>query len=204
MNWFDLIVAILLLIALLKGYRKGLIMQLVALATIILSAIFGGQLAKIILPEFDKMVKLSPEVSRVVSFIIAFAAIALLLSLIGRLIQRFIDEVSLAFFNKLLGGIIAAATMMLFLSILINLFSMLDKNEQLITQKVKKESFFYERIEAVVPAVVPYLDKELWEEYVPEEYRKEVEEKSERIFTPPSDNGAAIDSSYQQRHFDTH
>ena len=204
MKWFDLIIGILLLFALFKGYRKGLIMQLVGLATIILSAIFGGQLAKIILPELNKWAHLSPEVSRVISFVIAFVAIALVLALIGRLIQRFIDAVSLSFFNKLLGGVIAVATMMLFLSILLNLVLMLDKKDSIFTKEIKKESFFYRRVESVVPAIVPYLDQELWKEYVPEEYRKEVEEKSEQIYSTPSAGSNTIDSSYQQRHFDTH
>jgi len=43
MNWFDLLIALLLLIALVNGYRKGLIMQLVGLATLVLAAIFGRE-----------------------------------------------------------------------------------------------------------------------------------------------------------------
>ena len=48
MNWFDILIGILLLLAVVNGYRKGLIMQLVGLATLILAAIFGGRLAEII------------------------------------------------------------------------------------------------------------------------------------------------------------
>jgi Uncharacterized membrane protein, required for colicin V production len=200
MNWFDLITAILLLIALVNGYRKGLIMQLVGLATLVLAAIFGGKLAGTILPELNRLIDLSPEAARVLSYILAFALIAVVLSLIGRLLQRFIDVVFLSFFNRVLGSVVAVGTMMLFLSIILNLVLMLDKNEGVIKRKIKEESFFFERVEAVVPAIVPYLNKALWNEYIPEKYREEIENKSDSIYRSLP-GSTPIDSAYQQRYF---
>ena len=201
MNWFDILICILLLIALVNGYRKGLIMQLVGLATIVLAVIFGGRLAEIIHPEITGLINLSPEAARVLSFILAFALIAIILSIVGRLLQKFIDVVLLSFFNRLLGAVIAAGTMMLFLSVLLNLVLMLDKKEEVIKKEIREDSFFFERVEAVVPAMIPYLNQEFWNEYVPENYREEIEQKSDSIFQPlPGSN--LIDSTYQQRYFD--
>ena len=199
MNWFDLVVLILMLIALVNGYRKGLIRQLVGLAIIILSAIFGGKLAAYILPELNRFLDLSPNLARVLSFLLAFAAIAIVISLIGNLIQKFVNIILLSFVNRLLGSFIAVGTLMFILSIILNLVLMLDKKENLISKEIKYESFFFERVEAVVPAVVPYLDKEL-REYIPENYREEIENKSDSIFqkTP---RGKEIDSIFQKEHF---
>lgn len=192
MNWFDLTAGILLLVAAVKGYRKGLVIQLVGLATIILAAVFGGKAAAMIQPQIENIVNLTPEASKVLSFILAFAGIALILSLIGRLLQRFIDITFLGFFNRVAGAIIAAGTMMVFLSIILNLVLMLDHEGRIIHKNIKEESFFFERVEAVVPAVVPYLEPELWEDIVPEKFRDEIENK-----------GEPIDSAYQQRYFKT-
>ena len=112
-NWFDLTVGILLLLAVINGYRKGLIMQLVGLAILVLSAIFGGRVAEMILPHLTGWINLSPEAARVLSFLLAFAAIAIALTLVGKLIQRFFDLVLLSFLNRLIGAVIAAGTMML-------------------------------------------------------------------------------------------
>lgn len=200
MNWFDLVTLILLLIALLKGYRKGFIMQLVGLAVIVLAAIFGGNLAATILPEIDRFLDISPDLARVLSFLIAFGLIAVVISIIGRLIQKFVEVVFLNFINRLLGSIIAVGTMMVVLSIILNLVLMLDKSENIITKEIKQDSFFFERVKAVVPAVVPYLNKEYWEEYIPENYRKEIENNSDSLLnnTPGLYN---IDSTFQQQHF---
>lgn len=200
MNWFDLTTLILLLVALVKGYRKGLIMQLVGLTVIVLAAIFGGKLAETILPEINRFLDISSNLARVLSFLIAFGLIAVVISIIGRLIQKFVDVVFLSFFNRILGSVIAVGTMMVVLSIVLNLVLMLDKRENMISNEIRKESFFFERVETVVPAIVPYLDKEFWEEYVPENYRKEIEEKSDSLLKNiPGINN--IDSTFQKRHF---
>lgn len=200
MNWFDLTTLILLLVALVKGYRKGFIMQLVGLTVIVLAAIFGGKLAETILPEINRFLDISSNLARALSFLIAFGLIAVVISIIGRLIQKFVDVVFLSFFNRILGSVIAVGTMMVVLSIVLNLVLMLDKRENMISNEIRKESFFFERVETVVPAIVPYLDKEFWEEYVPENYRKEIEEKSDSLLKNiPGINN--IDSTFQKRHF---
>jgi len=200
MNWFDLLVGILLLIAFINGFRKGLIMQLVGLATIVLAAIFGGRLAMKILPVISRLMELSPSVTRVLSFVLAFALIAIVLSLIGRLIQKFIDVVFLSFINRLLGSVISIGTMMVLLSIILNLVLMLDKKQTVINRKIRTESFFFERVEAVIPAIVPYMDKEIWENHIPKNYREELERKSDSLYQSLPE-GNQIDSTYQKRHF---
>ena len=199
MNWFDLIVLILLLISVINGYRKGLIGQLVGLAIILLSAIFVGNLATYILPILNDYLDLPANLSRALSFLIAFATIAIVISIIGKIIQKLLNIVLLGFVNRMLGSIIAIGTLMFGLSIILNLVLMIDKKENLISKEIKEESFFFERVEAVVPAIVPFLDKELWE-IVPKDYREEIEKKSDSIYqnTP---RGVEIDSVFQKEHF---
>src|SRR5690554_7065825 len=127
MNWFDIVITLLLLVAFISGYKKGLVMQLVGLATIVLAAIFGGKLAASILPEINRFMEISPSFARVLSFLIAFGLIAVVISIIGRLIEKFIDLVSLSFLNRLLGCVIALGTIMVILSIVLNLVLMLDR-----------------------------------------------------------------------------
>jgi membrane protein required for colicin V production len=89
---------------------------------------------------------------------------------------------------------------MVLLSVLLNLVLILDRNETLIKPELKEESFFFRRVEAVVPAIVPYLNREFWEEHVPEKYREEVETKTNDIHYPVLP-AITVDSLFQQRHF---
>ncbi len=201
LNWFDLIVLILLLIAFVNGYRKGLVMMLAGLVTVILAAIFGGKLAVRILPELQKLFDMSPQLANVLSYVAAFLAIAVVLGLVAALVQKIFETVNLNFVNRLLGSVVSVATTTIVLSILLNLVLMLDSGERMIKPDVKEKSFFYERIQAVVPAIVPYLDKKMWEEFVPEKYRKQIESYDGEQLVPGTGN--PIDSAFQRKYFET-
>ena len=201
LNWFDLIILILLLIAFINGYRKGLVMMLAGLVTVILAAIFGGKLAVRILPELQKLFDMSPQLANVLSYVAAFLAIAVVLGLVAALVQKIFETVNLNFVNRLLGSVVSVATTTIVLSILLNLVLMLDSGERMIKPDVKEKSFFYERIQAVVPAIVPYLDKKMWEEFVPEKYRKQIESYDGEQLVPGTGN--PIDSTFQRKYFET-
>lgn len=198
LNWFDIVVLIFLLIAFINGYRKGLVMMLAGLVTVVLAAVFGGKLAKIILPQLLKLFDMSPNVANVLSYVAAFLAIAIIISLIGRLIQKTFEAVNLSFINRISGSVVALGTVMVLLSVLLNLVLMLDADEKLIKPDVKQKSFFYERVQAVVPAIVPYLNRDVWENYIPEKYRQQIEKEKNN-----SEKGNSIDSTFQKKYFQT-
>lgn len=174
LNWFDILVSIALVVALISGYRKGLVMQAVGLVSIILAAVFGGKLAKIILPQLLRLMDISPNIAGVFLYIIAFALIAVIMYMLGNAIQKFLQAVNLNFINRILGGIIALATTMVALSILLNLTLMIDPYAKLIKPAIRSEAFFYERVKSVIPSIVPYLNRDVWEQYVPEKYREQI------------------------------
>ena len=176
LNWFDIVVGVLFIAAVFNGFRKGLIMQLSGLITILLAAVFSGKLAKIILPELMRVVEIKPNHASVISYIIAFLLIAVGIFIIGSIIQKLLKTLNLNFINRLFGGIIAAAIAMVVMSILLNLILILDTDAHIITMNIRKNSFFYERVRVVVPSIVPYLNEEVWEEYIPEKYKERIEQ----------------------------
>ncbi len=195
LNWFDLLVLIFLIVAFINGYRKGLVSMLVGLATVVLAAVFAGKLADSLLPHIQKLFGSSPQVATVLSYVAAFLAIGAVVSMIGFLVQKLFESVNLNFFNRILGSIVSIGTTVVVLSILLNLILMLDRKEKIIKSDIKQKSFFYERVRVAVPAIVPYLDKETWEEYVPEKYREQLENNM--------GTGQPIDSAFQKKYFET-
>ena len=201
LNGFDLIILIFLLVAFVNGYRKGLVMMLVGLATVILAAVFAGKLAVTVLPYLQKTFDISPQVTHVLSYVAAFLAIAAVVSLIGFLVQKVFESVNLNFINRILGGVVSMGTTVVVLSILLNLILMLDGEEKIIKPNIKQKSFFYEKVRVAVPAIVPYLNKEVWEEFVPEKYRKQIENSGSINYD--TENGQPIDSAFQKKYFET-
>jgi membrane protein required for colicin V production len=176
-------------------------MMLVGLATVILAAVFAGKLAVTVLPYLQKTFDFSPQVTHVLSYVAAFLAIAAVVSLIGFLVQKVFESVNLNFINRILGGVVSMGTTVVVLSILLNLILMLDGEEKIIKPNIKQKSFFYEKVRVAVPAIVPYLNKEMWEEFVPEKYRKQIENSGSINYD--TENGQPIDSAFQKKYFET-
>ncbi len=189
-NWFDIITTFLLIFALIKGYKKGLIMQVTGLLTIILSAIFGGKVAKVILPYLQNYFQDLPEnIATVISYAIAFVLIGLVISLIAKAIHKIFNATNLSLLNRILGGVISLSTTMIVLSLVINLIQLVDFREKIIKPNIKEESFFYKPVQLIIPSIVPYLNKDALEKIAPKDNKKT--------------NPINIDSVFQQKNFKT-
>lgn len=184
MNWLDIIVSLLLLAAFLRGIKKGLVMQLAGFATIIIGAIFAGKVGKMILPFLLDTINISLNVAVVISYVLAFIAIGLIISIVGKMIQGLFEALYLSFINKILGALVGIATTMIVLSIILNLAILIDPEEEVITNNLKNESFFYPKVQMLVPIIVPYLNIDLWQNHIPEKYRPNYEEEEGDVYPP--------------------
>ncbi|MFV0419573.1 MAG: CvpA family protein [Dysgonomonas sp.] len=157
MNWFDLIVVILIVLTLIKGFFSGLIMQVATLAGIILGAIFAGKLAAIIAPRLITLVDGSPHIIGPLSYIVAFAAILVALFFVGKLIESFADALKMTALNRLAGALFCTAKWIVLLSIVLNLLIEFDQNKNIIKEDVREESYTYPFVSEVAKTVIPYL-----------------------------------------------
>ena len=197
LNWFDIIIAIALITAFASGFRQGLIRQLINLCGLILGVVFAGQTAKIILPWLLQITHIPHNIASVVSYLMAFAIIMAIIALLGSIIQKFIAIIHLGFFNKLLGSMVSIGTATVVLSLILNVVLMLDPKENIIKKETKEDSFFFERIQIVIPAIVPYLNKEVWKQYIPEQQKETIQ-----TFSPTLQNNLNqifISNSYRRQ-----
>ncbi len=184
MNWFDIIVTLILLAAFVRGIQKGVVMQLAGFAAIIIGAIFAGRVAKIMLPFLLETVNISVNVAVVISYIIAFIIIVFAVKMIGKMLHGLFEALHISIINKILGAVIGLATTMVILSIFLNLAILVDPEEEIITSEIKIESFFYNRVQILVPIIVPYLNKDLWEKNIPERYKPNIEKEDNKTNLP--------------------
>ena len=181
MSWFDIIISLVLLGAFVRGLQKGLVLQLTRFAAIILAAIFAGMVAQRILPFLLKTINISLNLAGVVSYILAFIVIVFAINFIGKMIHSLFKALHISFLNKIMGAIVGVAGAMIVLSILLNLAVMLDLDEELISNKTKTDSLLYSTVQVVVPAIVPYLNRELWDKYIPDYLKEDDSEKMNNL-----------------------
>lgn len=157
MNWFDLVVLILAVLTLVKGFFSGLVMQVASLAGLILAAIFAGQLSTILAPKLIELTNASPHIVGPLSYIIAFILIIVALLFAGKLLQSFVDAIKMNTLNRLAGALFCCAKWIVVFSILMNLLVEFDQDQKVVKEDIRKQAISYPYIMDIAQTVIPYL-----------------------------------------------
>jgi membrane protein required for colicin V production len=114
----DIIFAVLMVMALIQGYRRGLIVAVFSFIAIIVGLAAALKLSAVVARHIGPTVKISEKWLPIISFIVVFIVVLLLIRLGAKAIQRITEAVMLGWVNRL-GGII------LYAAIYITVFSIL-------------------------------------------------------------------------------
>ena len=105
MNWLDAILLLPLLLGLVRGLMRGLISEVIAFAVVILG-VLGARFGA---PPFSawllKQFAWPQGVCDVISYTLVFLSIAIMLSVIARLLTKFMRAIHLGWAIRLFGGI---------------------------------------------------------------------------------------------------
>jgi membrane protein required for colicin V production len=94
--------------ALIKGYRKGLIVAVFSLLAFIIGLAAAMKLSTVVADYIGKAVKVSDRWLPVISFVLVFFLVALLVRWLAAIIQKTIELAMLGWLNRI-GGIIVYA-----------------------------------------------------------------------------------------------
>jgi membrane protein required for colicin V production len=101
----DLIFVVILIVAIFKGYQRGLIVGIFSFLAIIIGLAAAIKLSAVVAGYIGQTVKISERWLPVISFVIVFILVVLLVRWGANIIQRTAEAVALGWINRL-GGII--------------------------------------------------------------------------------------------------
>ena len=158
MNYIDIILGLLLLFALINGYRKGLISEIISLAALILG-IWGAINFSYIAENFMREnFNSDNKYLNIISFIITFIVIVILIHLAGGLIDRIIKSIIPGFFNRLAGAAFGVFRTALILSIILIAFDKIDNEIHIISPQNKAESKLYSPVRNLAPSLFLFIE----------------------------------------------
>lgn len=151
MNVLDIILAILLVVGAVNGFRKGIISQLCGLAGVLLGVWLGFKFG-------DRLgVWLGVEIGEIASFVIIFIGAVLLAALAGRISAAILRATGLGIINRLGGMALSLVEYVLICSLLLGLFQKVNNATGWVEPKVVEESVLVEPVMKVSEFVFPYL-----------------------------------------------
>jgi membrane protein required for colicin V production len=155
MSVIDIIIGALILYGVVKGLFKGLFVEVTSLLALLVGVYgavhFSNYAAEILLNNFDWSVK----TTKITAFAATFVAIVLAISLAGKALTKLADFAALGLLNKLLGALFGGTKIALIISVLLLIFSTLNKSIPFVSNDEIKTSLLYSPIKSLAPMVLP-------------------------------------------------
>jgi len=171
MNYIDIILAILLVLAAISGFRNGLITEVVSLAALVLG-IWGAIEFSYVTSDFlVENLNIQSDHLGIISFIITFIVIIILVHIVGNVINKMVETMMMGFINKLAGLVFGVLKAALILSIILLVFDFIDEDVKILSEKAKSESRMYEPIRNFAPSILPFID--FWNDKKTDDYSDE-------------------------------
>lgn len=187
MNWIDLIIVVILIIAIVRGFTDGLVREVAALAALILGIWGAIKLSSFTAGKLYEWFDMSGQFTGVISFLITFGVIVIIIHFIGIVADKIVDAASLGFMNRLLGMLFGLFKSALILSVFFVILNAIDARRPFLPKEAIEQSRFYNPIADIAPAIFPVIGEggynRSFEKFrrQPEEEKKTDKEKRERV-----------------------
>lgn len=156
MNVFDIIIAVILLFAAVRGFMKGFFSEIASLVAII-AGVFCAIHFSYYIEYFlnDSVLKWSHQTNKIVAFAFTFLVVVLFIIFIGKILTKLADITSLGFLNKILGGLFSVLKSAIILSVIFIFFNKFNKTIPFVDEKTLDDSILYNSVRTIVPTLFP-------------------------------------------------
>ncbi|MCD4746342.1 MAG: CvpA family protein [Bacteroidales bacterium] len=157
MNYIDIIFIVPLIWFAYRGFSKGLIIEVTSLIALILGIYFGIYFSNYAADFLTGNFNINQRYIPVISFAVTFIIIVIVVFIIGRILEKFINLIALGFFNKVAGaffGILKAAVILSIILFIINRF-----DDKFISKEKQDASFLYKPILKIAPIILFNIDE---------------------------------------------
>lgn len=154
MNFFDIITIIVLVWAVVSGWRSGLVSQLLSLAGIVAGLILAIRFGA----RVGRALGIDPQFAAVAGFAITFVAIVVIAAILAKLLRSMLSFVGLHSLDTLLGITLSLVKFLLILSVTYAAFDSLNTDLKLIDRKYIASSRTFRPVKGVSECIFPYID----------------------------------------------
>jgi membrane protein required for colicin V production len=169
MNMLDIIIGIPILWMAYKGFSKGFVIEVTTLIALLLGIYIAINFSFYTSDLIREYFTIEEKYMSILSFAITFVIVVIIIMLLGRLLEKFIDMIALGFLDKLAGGVFGILKAALIISAILLVINTFDKNEKVISPKLKANSLLYQPVASMLPTLLPMINFENFENPFKEE-----------------------------------
>lgn len=159
MNYIDIILIIILVIAAVKGFRKGFIHQIASLIAWILGIFLAIKIGNILVSFLHPGLISSIVTAKIISFLGVLVVVVIVILFAGKVVEGFFEDLSLSGINRLAGLVFSLIKTSFLLSIIMVLLHISIIRFNWPSKQSREESLLYQPIESFAPIVFPYFSR---------------------------------------------
>jgi membrane protein required for colicin V production len=163
MNIIDVVILILLLVSAVSGFIKGFVLSIASFVGFFLGIIVSFRLAGDVQQWLMILTGAEGRYLYFIGFLICFAVVVALVFMVGKILEKAIELVALGLLNRIAGAAFGMLKTMLIFSALIYALSFIDPEKRLITTEQQESSLFYQPLENLLPAILPFIRRHILE-----------------------------------------
>jgi membrane protein required for colicin V production len=157
MNYIDLIIIVLLVFGLARGFINGFIKELASLLALILGIWGAIKLSAFTAERLYDYFNMTGQYVGIIAFLITFVIIVIIIHFIGLLVDKFVEKISLGVLNSLLGLVFGLFKTALILSVIFTVLNAIDAKHHFLPKKQIENSRLYNPIADIAPAIFPVI-----------------------------------------------
>jgi len=155
MNTLDIILLAFLIFGLIRGFLRGLFVEIASLIALVAGVYGAFHFSNITSAFLKETVSWNENTINVVAFIGTLMLIILAVTLAGKALTKIADFAALGLFNKLLGALFGGLKIAVILSAILIVFEKMNKTLPFTNEEDKTASVIYKPVKSIVPLLFP-------------------------------------------------
>ncbi|MBD0831105.1 CvpA family protein [Aestuariibaculum sediminum] len=155
MSVIDIVLLALLLFGLIRGFSKGLFVEVASLVALI-AGVYGAIHFSDYAGAFvENNVDWDEKYVNIVAFAITFIVIVIAIAIAGKALTKLADFAALGIINKVLGGVFGALKIGLILSVILIVFDTMNNTLPFADEEDLEDSVLYQPVKSLAPMIFP-------------------------------------------------
>ena len=163
MNYIDLIVGIILLFLAVRGFAKGLVIELASIVALIAGIWLALKFSVKVEGYLLEYTEIDKAYLPALAFAIVFVSVVVGVHFLARVLQRILKLAALGTLNRLAGALFAfmkGAVILSFVFVFINSFG--GDAFNLLSPELRNNSLFYPYLSKLGPTIMPFITDSEW------------------------------------------
>lgn len=158
MGILDIVLGGLLLYGFIRGIWNGFFVELASLVSILFGIYIAIKFSFLMNSFLGHLVSWNPKTIQITAFALTVIIVLIGVSLLAKFFTTLANFASLGCMNKVLGGFFGVLKTILILSIALNLFQKINKNNTFVEKETLEKSLFYNPVQKVSKIIYPSLE----------------------------------------------